>query len=417
VTAIELASVSKRYWKLTEHNMLIRAAVPFLRPDRSELWALRDWDLRIDEGEVVGVIGQNGAGKTTLLRLIAGVTQPTKGKVRIRGRVAPLISVGVGFHHEMSGRENVVVNGMLLGLSRRQIRQRFDEIVAFAELEEHIDTPVKFYSSGMFMRLGFAVAVHSDPQVLLVDEVLAVGDAAFQIKCLDRMQEIRDGGATIVMVSHFMAAIRLFCPRAIVVHDGMKVFDGPVEEAIAHEHLLLSQGRSHVAAGRLDDVAGMDREQVATIVSLQVLDRDGVCHHPDPETALQARMRVRFERDVPGAGFLFRILWEDGSQAYAQQTPMDSRVRPYQAGDEVDVVMHFVNHLAGGTFHLTGVVTSADGRQVHAADPHGFAFFVERRMWTEGPIELGGHITIDDQAMPDPRTWRLGQRGGLGEGA
>ncbi|MBV9255605.1 MAG: ABC transporter ATP-binding protein, partial [Actinobacteria bacterium] len=150
--------------------MLLRSLLPFGRPTRSELWALRDVDLTLAEGDVLGVIGPNGAGKTTLLRLLAGVTRPTTGRVTVGGRVAPLISVGVGFHREMSGRENVYVNGMLLGLTKAEVDRRFDAIVDFAELTDFIDTPVKFYSSGMFMRLGFAVAVHTNPQVFLVDE-------------------------------------------------------------------------------------------------------------------------------------------------------------------------------------------------------------------------------------------------------
>src|SRR5436309_9699332 len=189
--------------------MLLRSLLPFARPERSELWALRDVDLTLGQGDVLGVIGRNGAGKTTLLRLLAGVTRPTTGEVEIRGRVAPLISVGVGFHPEMSGRENVYVNGMLLGLTRREVDARLEEIVAFAELEDFIDTPVKFYSSGMFMRLGFSVAVHSDPNILVVDEVLAVGDMAFQAKCLERMRSLQQKGTSIVVVSHSMGTIRV----------------------------------------------------------------------------------------------------------------------------------------------------------------------------------------------------------------
>src|SRR5438552_11298765 len=213
IPAIELRQVSKRYWKLEEQAMLLRSLLPIARPKRSEIYALRDIDLAMGQGETLGIIGRNGAGKTTLLRLMAGVTQPSQGVVRTVGRVAPLISVGVGFHQEMSGRENVYVNGMLLGLSARQVAQRFDEIVGFAELEDFIDTPVKFYSSGMFMRLGFSVVAHSDPNLLVVDEVLAVGDISFQSKCLERMRSLQREGTSIVLVSHFMGAIRTLCPR------------------------------------------------------------------------------------------------------------------------------------------------------------------------------------------------------------
>src|SRR5690348_14860236 len=165
--------------------MLLRSIMPFTRPQQTDYWALRDLSFDVERGETLGVIGRNGAGKTTMLRLLAGVTRPTEGRVEIHGRVAPLITVNVGFHPEMSGRENVFVNGILLGLTKRQVERRFEEIAEFAELGSFIDTPVKFYSSGMLMRLGFSVVAHVDAEILLVDEILAVGDTAFQIKCFD----------------------------------------------------------------------------------------------------------------------------------------------------------------------------------------------------------------------------------------
>jgi ABC-2 type transport system ATP-binding protein len=239
--AIELRGLGKRYWKIQERSLL-RALVPFGPPNRSELWALRNLDLRVDPGETVGIIGRNGAGKSTLLRLLAGVTRPSAGSLTIRGRIAPLLSVGVGFHQEMTGRENVYVNGMLLGLTKAEIATRFDDIVDFADLADFIDTPVKFYSSGMFMRLGFSVAVHVNPDVLLVDEVLAVGDVGFQLRCFDHMRALQRSGTTIVFVSHSMPAIHLLCPRAISLHQGRLVYDGQTEGAIARYHEVLATG-------------------------------------------------------------------------------------------------------------------------------------------------------------------------------
>src|SRR5207248_1102864 len=247
--AIELREVSKRYWKLEERAMLLRSLLPFTRPKRSPIYALRDVDLTLGQGETLGIIGRNGAGKTTLLRLMAGVTQPSHGVVRTAGRVAPLISVGVGFHSEMSGRENIFVNGMLLGLSARQITKRFDDIVAFAELEDFIDTPVKFYSSGMFMRLGFSAAVHSDPNILVVDEVLAVGDMAFQSKCLERMRSLQQKGTSIVVVSHSMGTIRVLCPRVALMHKGRLVFDGEPDAAIGEYYKVLNTPDDGAASG------------------------------------------------------------------------------------------------------------------------------------------------------------------------
>ncbi|MDZ7734094.1 MAG: ABC transporter ATP-binding protein [Acidimicrobiia bacterium] len=223
--AVDLTGVGKRY-RLAERS-LVQAMRPSKRRAVRDLWAVRDLDLRIEPGETVGLLGRNGAGKSTLLRMMAGVSEPTEGRVVVRGRIAPLISVGVGFHQELTGRENVYVNGMLLGLSRAQVEERFDEIVAFAELTERIDTPVKFYSSGMFMRLGFSVAIHVNPEVLLVDEVLAVGDVAFQLKCFDRMRELSAGGTTIVLVSALDARHPAPVPRACCSAGAAGLYDGP----------------------------------------------------------------------------------------------------------------------------------------------------------------------------------------------
>ena len=231
---IELTGVSKLYRKYSDTAALSgKLAGFFVRTEESLFSAVKDVSLSIAPGESVGVLGRNGAGKSTLLQLLCGVTAPTHGRVEVVGKVAPLISVGVGFHPEMTGRENVYVNGTILGMSKATIDKRLDAIVDFAELEDFIDTPVKYYSSGMFVRLGFSVAVEARPDILLVDEVLAVGDFAFQVKCFERMNEIRSTGATIVVVSHNMNSIRGFCDRAVLMHHGQLVFDGSVFDGIA----------------------------------------------------------------------------------------------------------------------------------------------------------------------------------------
>src|SRR5207302_1095729 len=171
------------------------------------IWALKDVSFEIAQGEVVGIIGRNGAGKSTLLKILSQITEPTEGEVRVRGRIASLLEVGTGFHPELSGRENIYLNGAILGMSKAEIKRKFDEIIAFADLEKFLDTPVKRYSSGMYMRLAFAVAAHLDPEILVVDEVLAVGDAEFQKKCLGKMREVGKGGRTVILVSHNMSVI------------------------------------------------------------------------------------------------------------------------------------------------------------------------------------------------------------------
>lgn len=199
---------------------------------RETFWALRDVDLTIHEGEKVGIIGRNGAGKSTLLKLLSRITTPTRGRVKLVGRMASLLEVGTGFHPELTGRENIYLNGAILGMRRAQVRRRFDQIVDFAEVEQFLDTPVKRYSSGMYTRLAFAVAAHLDSDILLLDEVLAVGDAIFQKKCLGRINDLRDAGRTILLVSHNMESIQSSCERAILLEQGSVVLDGPVNQTL-----------------------------------------------------------------------------------------------------------------------------------------------------------------------------------------
>jgi lipopolysaccharide transport system ATP-binding protein len=197
-----------------------------------EVWALKDVSFEIRRGEVVGIIGRNGAGKSTLLKILSRITEPSAGRVTIKGRVASLLEVGTGFHLELTGRENIFLNGAILGMTRAEIKKKFDEIVAFAEVEKFLDTPVKWYSSGMYVRLAFAVAAHLEPEILVVDEVLAVGDAWFQKKSLGKMSDIAQGGRTVLFVSHNMSAIRTLCQRGIILDTGRKVFDGATSAAI-----------------------------------------------------------------------------------------------------------------------------------------------------------------------------------------
>jgi ABC-type polysaccharide/polyol phosphate transport system ATPase subunit len=245
VNAIELAGVGKRYRQYQEgHQLLVRQLLNVGRRQKRELWALRDLTFQVARGESVGVIGRNGSGKTSLLRLLSGVSAPTAGRLRVVGSVAPLIGVGVGFNPELTGRENVFVNGRLLGMSEPEISRKYDDIVAFAEIEPFIDTPVKFYSTGMFLRLAFAVAVHTEPQVLIVDEVLAVGDVGFQLKCNDRMRQMRENGTTVVIVTHNMQHLDRLVSRTLLLNHGRLAFDGPTADAIGEYHqILLAEAR------------------------------------------------------------------------------------------------------------------------------------------------------------------------------
>ncbi len=234
--SIIVQNLSKRYW-LQEaaprtFQQALRQMVGVMR-QREPFWALQNVAFEIASSESVAIIGRNGAGKSTLLRLICGLGRPTSGHVRVYGRVAALLDLGVGFHPQLTGRENLYVSGIISGLRRSEIQARFDDIVRFAEIEKFIDQPLRTYSSGMQMRLAFAVAVHVDPRVLIVDEALAVGDAQFQDKCSERMQSFRRSGVTMLMVSHDMSMVHQFCTRAIWLQDGRVVADEPVDRVVA----------------------------------------------------------------------------------------------------------------------------------------------------------------------------------------
>jgi lipopolysaccharide transport system ATP-binding protein len=211
---------------------LFRGDIPVQGDSREDIWALRDIGFEIRQGEVVGIIGRNGSGKSTLLKILSRITEPTEGRVSIRGRVSSLLEVGTGFHPELTGRENIFLNGAILGMARAEIRRKFDEIVAFAEIEKFLDTPVKRYSSGMYVRLAFAVAAHLDPEILLVDEVLAVGDAEFQKKCLGKMQDVSRSGRTVLFVSHNMGAIEALCSKAVYLFEGVLKAIGDPDELV-----------------------------------------------------------------------------------------------------------------------------------------------------------------------------------------
>ncbi len=256
--------------------------------DATILWALRDVTFEMTQGEVVGFVGRNGAGKSTLLKILARITEPTEGQAIIHGRVGSLLEVGTGFHNDLTGRENVLLNGAILGMKRAEIRRKFDEIVAFAEVERFIDTPVKHYSSGMYMRLAFAVAAHMDPEILLVDEALAVGDAAFQAKCIAKMEDVARSGRTVVFVTHNMASIRSMCDRVIWLNDGTIAAIGEPDEVIAG-YLQTSyttwqdqrwddpdeapgndQVRIHAARVRPEDGTSEDQMTISTPIEVEI---------------------------------------------------------------------------------------------------------------------------------------------------
>jgi lipopolysaccharide transport system ATP-binding protein len=253
---------------------IFRSTEQTSNPAREEFWALRDIGFEIKQGDRVGVVGRNGAGKSTLLKILSRVTEPSHGKISIHGRVASLLEVGTGFHQELSGRENIYLNGAILGMGKEEIKRKFDEIVAFAEVDRFLDTPVKRYSSGMYVRLAFAVAAHLDPEVLIVDEVLAVGDAQFQKKCLGKMEDVSTKeGRTVIFVSHQMSAIEALCSRGILLQSGKLVLDSNPQEVI---RAYLGNAYALSEENSLKDRTDRKGNGKVKFVDFKILDEDGV---------------------------------------------------------------------------------------------------------------------------------------------
>jgi ABC-type polysaccharide/polyol phosphate transport system ATPase subunit len=309
--SIRLEGVTRRFRVYPQEARTLKDVVVARGRTRgTDVWALRDVSLAIEPGESVGLVGRNGSGKTTLLKLVSGIIKPTSGSVAVAGRVGSLLELGAGFHPDFSGRENVYLNGSILGLKRELIRQHMDEIVAFAGLEEFIDLPVRTYSSGMTMRLGFAVAAHLDADVLLLDEVFAVGDEAFQRKCFGKIYEFKQRGGTIVFVSHDAAAVERLCERAVLLRGGRMEFDGPTHEAIVRYHRQLAAEREpdETGAGLREWGSGEAR-----IEAVEVLGPEG---EPRLQFAsgepMTLRLRLVAEGRVPPPRLTVELRGESG---------------------------------------------------------------------------------------------------------
>jgi ABC-type polysaccharide/polyol phosphate transport system ATPase subunit len=304
--AIGITGVSRRFKVYPREGRTLKELVLSRgRLRAEEIWALRDVTFEADPGSALGLIGRNGSGKTTLLRLLSGIIRPTSGTVAVGGRVGSLLELGAGFHPDFSGRENVYLNGSILGLKRAYIRERLDEIVAFAGLERFIDLPVRTYSSGMYMRLGFAIASHLDCDVLLLDEVFAVGDEAFQRKCFGKILEFKQRGGTIVFVSHDASAVERLCERAVLLREGRVELDGPTREAIVRYHTLLSDERDP------DERAGGLREWgsgEARIVSVRVEGPEGEERRQFRSgEPLSVRLELRAARPLPAPRLSYEL--------------------------------------------------------------------------------------------------------------
>jgi ABC-type polysaccharide/polyol phosphate transport system ATPase subunit len=363
------------------------------RTEPTDVWALRDVSISIDRGEAVGLIGRNGSGKTTLLRLAAGIIKPTAGRVETEGRIGSLLELGAGFHLDFTGRENVFLNGAIQGLRRADIRQRFDEIVAFAELEHAIDRPVRTYSSGMTMRLGFAIASFLDADILLLDEVFAVGDEAFQRKCFGRIFRFKQEGGTIVFVSHDASAVERLCERSVLLDTGRVSFDGPTREAITRYRRALADDIDPAERG-----AGLREwgSGEATIASATLVGQEGA-------------ERLQF---LSGEPFVLRIavVAADGVPPPRLQLELRDDAGTLVAGDAVDLgrlgwagrngergIRFEIGELplAGGRFHLRLGLTDESGEHLYHWLDDALAFVVYPGRGERGVVRFEGSWTLE----------------------
>jgi lipopolysaccharide transport system ATP-binding protein len=415
---IEIEGLGKRYQLGATHDRYRRFSEavsdavtrPFRRQDRTERlsgehWAVRDLSLTINQGEVIGFVGRNGAGKSTLLKLLSRVTEPTTGTAILHGRVGALLEVGTGFHGELSGRENIFLNGAILGMTRRDIQRRFDEIVEFSEVGRFLDTPVKRYSSGMYVRLAFAVAAHLEPEILLVDEVLAVGDAAFQRKCLGKMEEVAGQGRTVLFVSHNMTTIQSLCQRAYLLEGGRLIQEGEAR-SVVHRYLQEMNSTATVSLAERNDRQG---DGTTRFRALGIESADGAAN-------IAVGTPVRFTLDYEGehrlrnvrvlvqlldvnrtAMFLFDSAIRDGlpddlppcGRVVVESGPL--MVTPGRCYVNVRLVRHGV---------LTDMVTNAAVMDVVEDDPLGLGE-VPVREWAINVIDQSWHVGSTDDASAD----------------
>lgn len=339
------------------------------------IWALRDLNMEIKPGEVVGIIGRNGAGKSTLLKILSRITEPTLGLATVFGRISSMLEVGTGFHPELTGRENVYLNGTILGMRKTEINAKFEQIVAFAEVEKFLDTPVKHYSSGMQMRLAFAVAAHLEPEILLIDEVLAVGDVRFQRKCVNRMQEIGISGRTVIYVSHNLPSITRLCQRAILLESGRVIADGPSPEVVS---TYLNTGLGMTGRRKWTDPKKAPGDSVVRLASVTACTHDGVAAE---SFDIRCRIGIRIEYEVLTEGHVLvpnlHFLNEEGTCLFvATDSDPEWKRRARPAGHFLSTAWIPGNLLAEGTILVGVAVSTLNPLIVHFFERDAIAFHI-----------------------------------------
>jgi len=400
VGRVRMRGVSRSFKVFHERNLTLKETL--LRRRRAafeERWVVRDVDLEIAPGESVGIVGENGSGKSTVLKLLAGILPPHEGVVELGGSVASMLELGAGFHPDFTGRENVYMNGSIHGLSERDIDRRLEAIVTFAELQDFIDMPVRTYSSGMQMRLAFAIAAHVDPDILLLDEVLAVGDESFQRKCFGRIAEFRRGGGTLVFVSHDAAAVERVCDRAVLLADGRIAADGPPAQVLAAYHRLLADGGVSAPAGAEEPAGHQDDPRVwgdgrVRIVSARLVGPDGPTDRFLSGSPMTIEMEVDAAESVETPTFGIAIRTAEGTPLYGTNTRLDEFAIERVAGRCAVSFSIPSLPLLEGRFDVTLAVHSHDETAVYHWLDRWLEFSVFQQETGTGPVDLSGSWRI-----------------------
>lgn len=408
-TAIRFSNVSKRYRKGAGLPRLFEAlgATQDLPPDQVH-WAVKDVSFELEKGQSLGIIGPNGAGKTTILKLLSKVTNASSGHMEVNGRLSALLELGAGFHPDLTGRDNVYLNGAILGMRKAEIRARFDQIVEFAGIKDFLDTPVKRYSSGMYARLGFAIAAHVDPDVLLVDEVLAVGDYAFQQKCHARMDELRQNGTSLILVAHNMDAIRRVCTHGLVMYRGENIFMGSSADAIlSYTNAVRAASRAMQEEKSFVPVDGGVTQRVITFdaeikhVELRNTDNQPISALQSGDSAIVA-MDIAFNKAVSQPIFAFYVRTIDGRVVYSTTTrQMKLATRDFAAGETCHVEFAITLPLLEGFYELGVNVTPPSMSHFYDILERALEFWVDGGNGAEGIADFNAEFSMSSDAVGD----------------
>ena len=367
--AIKVENISKKYCKSLKRSMvygikdILKNSIGLSSQSQElrekEFWALDDISFELKRGETLGIIGPNGSGKTTLLKMLNGIFWPDKGKISIRGRVGALIEVGAGFHPLLTGRENIYVNGAILGMNKREIDKKFDAIVSFADIGDFLDTPVKFYSSGMFVRLGFAIAVHCEPDILLIDEVLAVGDILFQNKCFERIRTMKKKGITIILISHDLHKIIYHTDKAIMLSSGEMKAIGDSRTVVRKFKQIMNERSIKIPIVEMPKVVKRFGSGAAEVISAELFDmHNNKTHNFQSSAKVILKAKIKFYEDVqdPIVGFI--ISNEEGILLHNTHTFLENKkLGKVMANQLISVVFSFTANLLSGVYHITPAVS------------------------------------------------------------